>query len=61
MTIETPSAHITPVGGNIFNDLGFEPEESAALQAETQRIIAEKQAIKAHLMSERGKRIGKTS
>jgi hypothetical protein len=41
--------------------MGFEPEEAAALQAETQRIIAEKQAIKAYLMSERGKRIGKTS
>ena len=61
MSIETQSAHITPAGGNIFTDMGFEPEEAAALQAETQRIISEKQAIKAHLMSERGKRIGKTS
>ena len=61
MSIETQSAHITPVGGNIFTDLGFEPEEAVALQAETQRIIAEKLAIKAHLMSELGKRIDKSS
>jgi hypothetical protein len=61
MTIETQSAHITPAGGKVFADFGFDPEESAALQAETQRIIAEKLAIKAHLMSELGKRIGKSS
>ena len=61
MTIETQSAHITPISGNIFADMGFEPEESAALQAETQRIIAEKQAIKAHLMSERAQGIDKSS
>lgn len=61
MTIETQSAHITPAGGNVFADLGVDPEEAAALQAKTQRIISEKQAIKAHLMSELGKRIGKSS
>ncbi|MCX7181050.1 MAG: hypothetical protein NTX56_20545 [Proteobacteria bacterium] len=61
MTIETQSAHITPAGGNIFTDLGFEPEEAAALQAETQRIIAKKQAIKARLMSERAQGKGKSS
>jgi len=51
VSIETQSAHITPVGGNVFIDLGFESEEAAALQAETQRIIAEKLAIKAYSMS----------
>jgi len=61
MTIETQSAHITPIGGNVFTDMGFELEESAALHAETQRIIAEKLAIKANLMSELGKNIGKSS
>ena len=40
MSIETKSMHITPVGGNVFADLGFEP---AALKAESQRIISEKQ------------------
>ena len=45
MSIETKSMHITPVGGNVFADLGFEPEEAAALKAESQRIISEKLAI----------------
>jgi hypothetical protein len=39
MSIETKSMHITPVGGNVFADLGFEPLEAAALKAESQRII----------------------
>lgn len=52
MSIETKSMHITPVGGNVFADLGFEPEEAAALQAESRRIISEKLAIKESLMNE---------
>lgn len=52
MSTETDSAHITPVGGNVFADLGFDTEEAAALQAESQRIIADKLAIKESLMSE---------
>lgn len=44
--------HITPVGGNVFADLGFEPEEAASLQAESKRIISEKLAIKESLMTE---------
>lgn len=40
MSIETKSMHITPVGGNVFADLGFEPEEAASLQAESKRIIS---------------------
>lgn len=51
MSIETKSMHITPVG-NVFADLGFEPEEAAALKAESQRIISEKLAIKDSLMTE---------
>lgn len=50
MSIETKSVHITPVGGNVFADLGFEPEEAAALKAESQRIISEKLAIKDSLI-----------
>lgn len=42
MSIETKSMHITPVGGNVFADLGFEPEEAAALRAESERRISEK-------------------
>ena len=52
MSIETKSMHITTVGGNVFADLGFEPEEAAALKAESQRIISEKLAIKDSLMTE---------
>ncbi len=46
MSIETKSMHVTPVGGNVFADLGFAPEEAAALKAESQHIISEKLAIK---------------
>jgi len=52
MSIETQSMHITPAGGNVFADLGFEPEEASALKAESQRIISEKLAIKDSLMTE---------
>ncbi len=46
------SMHITPAGGNVFEDLGFEPLEAAALKAQSQRIISEKLAIKDSLMTE---------
>ncbi len=46
------SMHITPVGANVFADLGFSPEEAAVLQAESKRIISEKQLIKEQLMNE---------
>ncbi|PKY09942.1 XRE family transcriptional regulator [Acidithiobacillus marinus] len=52
MTIETQSMHITPVGGNVFADLGFAPEEAATLKAESQRIISEKLSIKYSLMTD---------
>jgi len=52
MNTETHTAHITPVGGNVFADLGFEPQEAAQLQAQSQRIISEKLAIKESLMAE---------
>jgi hypothetical protein len=38
----TKSMHITPAGGNVFADLGFEPKEAAILLAETDRVISEK-------------------
>lgn len=52
MSIETKSMHTTPTGGNVFADLGFDPEEAVALQADSKRIISEKLAIKESLMSE---------
>lgn len=36
------STHITPVGGNIFLDLGFPPEEAARLKEESDRRISAK-------------------
>ncbi|MDA3876009.1 MAG: hypothetical protein PF483_02855 [Halothiobacillus sp.] len=52
MGIETKSIHITPAGGNVFADLGFESKEAAEMKAESQRIIFEKQAINDCLMTE---------
>lgn len=46
MAIETKSMRVTPVCGNVFAELGFEPEEAAVLKAESQRIISETLAIK---------------
>lgn len=52
MSSETKSAHVTPAGGNVFSDLGFEPKEAVALQANSKRIISEKIMIKEQLMRE---------
>lgn len=46
MGIKVKSEHITPADGNVFNDLGFEPEAATALYAESQRVIAEKLSSK---------------
>lgn len=50
--IDTESRHITPVGGNIFADLGFEPKQAAKLQAESKKEIAQTIAMKQKLMGE---------
>ena len=55
MHMGSKSIHTTPVGGNVFEDLGFEPEEAAALKAESQRRIADMLAIKDSLMAELAK------
>jgi len=52
MNSKNKSAHVTPVGGNVFADLGFDAQEAAALKAQSQRIISEKLAIKESLMTE---------
>ena len=52
MSSESIITHVTPVGGNIFADLGVRPEEAAKLLAETDAIISEKLAIKDSLMTE---------
>ena len=49
-SLDNLAGHITPVGGNVFADLGFEPAEAAALFEQSQKAIAKKLAIKAQLM-----------
>jgi predicted XRE-type DNA-binding protein len=52
-TAATPdnlAGHVTPVGGNVFADLGFDPAEAAALYEQSEKAIAKKLAIKAQLM-----------
>ena len=46
MTSESIITHVTPVGGNVFADLGFGPAEAAQLLAETDAIISAKLAEK---------------
>lgn len=38
----TKTSHVTEAGGNVFADLGFEQKEALALQAGSQRIIADR-------------------
>ena len=52
MKKNTLTTHITPVGGNVFSDLGFEPDEAKALLTAADQRISEKIAIKESLMSE---------
>ena len=47
---DNAASHITPVGGNVFADLGFSPAEAKALQAQAREVIAKKLAIKKQLM-----------
>ena len=49
-TPDNLAGHVTPVGGNVFADLGFEPAEATALFEQSQKAIAKKLAIKAQLM-----------
>jgi len=50
--IDTKSRHITKAGGNIFADLGFEPEEAKHLLAESHANIAKTEELKKQLMGE---------
>jgi len=52
MSIDKRPAQTDPLSGNVFADLGFEPQEAAALTAESQRIIFAKLAIKESLTDE---------
>ena len=37
-----PAWHVTPINGNVFLDLGFDPAEAERLLLESNRRIAEK-------------------
>jgi len=52
MTTKSIIKHVTRGSGNVFLDLGFPQDEAAALLADSNRIIAEKLAIKEALMTE---------
>ena len=41
MSTDVSSSHITPKGGNVFSDLGFDAKEAFELQAASRRTIAE--------------------
>ena len=47
---DNAAGHITPVGGNVFADLGFSPVEAKALQVQMGIVVAKKLAIKNQLM-----------
>jgi predicted XRE-type DNA-binding protein len=47
---DNTAGHITPTGGNVFADLGFDAAEAKALQAQSRKVIAKKLAIKEQLM-----------
>ncbi|WP_227814117.1 hypothetical protein [Nitrogeniibacter aestuarii] len=36
------SAHVTPAGGNVFIDLGFDADEAEPLKTESQCVILDK-------------------
>ena len=55
-TIKRGSGHITPADGNIFLDLGFPPEEAAAMLAEADREIAEERRLKQVAQANRQKK-----
>ena len=52
MSIDTKTTNVTSASGNVFADLGFEPQFAAELKSQSERIIADKLAIKEHLLTE---------
>lgn len=44
MRAEKKSMHVTPVGGNVFADLGFDAGEAAGMKAESDIVISEQLA-----------------
>jgi len=53
MSTDTKTTNVTSATtGNVFADLGFEPQLAAELKSQSERIIADKLAIKEHLLTE---------
>ena len=52
MSIDTQTTNVTSATGNVFFDLEFEPKFAAELKSQSERIIADKLAIKEHLLAE---------
>ena len=51
MSSESAITHITPAGGNVFADLGFNPDDAARFLAETDAAILAKQVAAEPLTS----------
>lgn len=48
----TGTTHVTPADGNIFLDLGFEPEEAERMKADVDRQVQGYRAIRHGLLDE---------
>lgn len=55
MTIDTQVRHITKPGSNLFQELGFAPDEAARFLAESQQQINDTKVLKEQLMGELSK------
>ena len=55
MTIDTQVRHVTNAGANLFQDLGFAPDEAARFQAESRPQINDTKVLKEQLMGELSK------
>lgn len=55
MTIDTQVRHVTKAGTNLFQDLGFAPDEAARFQAESKQQINDTKVLKEQLMGELSK------
>ena len=55
MTIDTQVRHVTKAGANLFQDLGFAPDEAARFQAESRQQINDTKVLKEQLMGELSK------
>jgi len=57
---ELGCAHITPVGGNVFADLGFAPDEALRLKSASDTMIRQKLALKSRFLVEIGSWISRS-